>query len=277
MELLLNELSFEGQYSSIDQFASTALRSAISVLNDLASFGELLLKTRDVFSAQITTDNTFSDILSTPPSLFRDEIRKFKIALQTLALEPYWEDSISQYADSYTWNDEDILGSALAESCERDKIVMSFLQSRFEDPVLEVYRNHELVEIVNILRGGELLEYLWGNSLITFEKYVTTRFVGGKLNFTKFIDNTVLDAVQFNEQKLYIDTFRKFEAMSWIDIGRNDGLEYKPFTGSLPGFNGTQNLSKFRASQKIRCHGYREGDQFYVLHLEVDHRLSDNG
>lgn len=279
MDLLLNELSLEGQYSSIEDFIESALRSALKVIKDISSFDDILLflKTKDVFEAKITENDTITNLLSCPPSLYRDEIRKFKVMIDKLVLEPYWEDSISQTAKSYSWNNEDILGTSLAEACERDKLVFSFLQSRFEDPFLEVYRNRKLVKIENILRGGELLEYLWKQKCITFEKYITTRFVGGKLNFTKFINNSVFSNIQIQYQKLYIDTFRKFEELNWIDIGRNDGLRYKSFNGILSGYNGSEHLMKFRASQGIRCHGYRNGENFFVLHLEVDHRLSNNG
>ena len=36
-------------------------------------------------------------------------------------------------------------------------------------------------------------------------------------------------------------------------------------------------IHKFRVSQEIRCFGYREGDKFHLLRIDLDHVLSDKG
>ena len=33
----------------------------------------------------------------------------------------------------------------------------------------------------------------------------------------------------------------------------------------------------FRCKNPKRCFGYREGEKFYVLRMERDHKISDNG
>lgn len=36
-------------------------------------------------------------------------------------------------------------------------------------------------------------------------------------------------------------------------------------------------IFKFRVSEKIRCFGYREKDTFFVLRIDLEHKLSDKG
>lgn len=278
MELLLNELSLEGQYSSVENFVSTALTSTLKVLKELSSFGQLLLKKQDIYKSKITVHKTFHDVLKSPLPHQRDEIRKFKNAIVTLTTEPFWDETIKQDADStYTWNNEDIWGSSLAESTARDRAVLSFLNSRFEDKKLEVLKDDGSIIINNICKRDDLTELLWSKGEILFGEYVINHFYNGKLNFGKMIDQDNFLNIEPMEQKLFLDTFRKFEILPWNQIIKDKGLNYKAFNNSLPGYSGSHSLDKFRASRLIRCHGYRKGDTFFVLLLEIDHNLSDNG
>ncbi len=83
--------------------------------------------------------------------------------------------------------------------------------------------------------------------------------------------------VQSAEQDLFIDTFRKFEALTWEQIRTDKGLNYKEYHGIFDTSCRDIKTYKFRASQKIRCHGYRENDLFIVIGFETDHKLSDRG
>lgn len=37
------------------------------------------------------------------------------------------------------------------------------------------------------------------------------------------------------------------------------------------------NICKFRVSEKFRCFGYRKKDTFFVLRIDLEHKLSDKG
>ncbi|MDR2692581.1 MAG: AAA family ATPase [Dysgonamonadaceae bacterium] len=53
----------------------------------------------------------------------------FKSAVSKLN-EPFWESSQKhKVADKYEYNNKNVVGFFLAESCERDKIVISFIHS----------------------------------------------------------------------------------------------------------------------------------------------------
>jgi hypothetical protein len=83
--------------------------------------------------------------------------------------------------------------------------------------------------------------------------------------------------IQSAEQSLFVDTFRKFEELTWDQIHDDKGLDYKEYHGIIGTCYRDIKIYKFRASQKFRCHGYREKDSFVVIGFETDHKLSDRG
>lgn len=79
------------------------------------------------------------------------------------------------------------------------------------------------------------------------------------------------------EQSLFVDTFRKFESLTWDQIHADRGLVYKEYHDIIDMRHRDRKTHKFRVSQKFRCHGYREKDVFVVIGFETDHKLSDRG
>ena len=277
MEILLNELSLEGQYESKENFVSTALTPILEVMKEMTSFGKMILKSDEIFKSPITGEINLLELLKFPLSHHREETNRLKRLIDQLTKGPYWNDSTKQEDTIYLWNNENIWGSSLAESVERDQIVASFLNSRFEERDLQILKEQNEFTVDNITRKGDIPEILWKNSNISFGDYVRNRFTHGNLDFSRFINEDDFSNINQIEQNLFLNTFRRFNEMSWNQIIQDRGLNYKAFNSSIPGYSGDHSLDKFRASRLIRCHGYREKDKFYVLALETDHSLSDEG
>ena len=55
------------------------------------------------------------------------------------------------------------------------------------------------------------------------------RFSGGKLDFSRVDEKIGFSAIQPSEQSIFIDTFRKFEALTWNQIHMDQGLDYKEY------------------------------------------------
>jgi hypothetical protein len=83
--------------------------------------------------------------------------------------------------------------------------------------------------------------------------------------------------IQSTEQSLFVDTFRKFDNLTWEQIHTDRGLNYKEYHGTIGVSYQNIRTYKFRVSQKSRCHGYREKESFIVIGFETDHKLSDQG
>jgi hypothetical protein len=275
VEILFNELSLTGQFDDLDDFAKNALLPFVAILKEMQNFSTLMLKKGNVWERMITQDSNLHSVLISRTS---DEVRRFKSAVATLTREPFWDfDSKQDEATVYLFDGNDIKGSSPAEACERDQIVVSFISSATSCHPLYILRNGTNIPLVNLTSSGILSELLWDQKEITFESYVKTRFAGKRFDFSKVEKNMGFSDIQTQEQDLFVDTFRKVEKLTWDQIYSDDGLKYKEYHGQLSeSFRGKKTY-KFRASQKIRCHGYRENNLFVVIGFEVDHGMSDRG
>ena len=279
MQILFNELSLTGQFSDSDAFVTEGLLPFIGALKEMQGFSMvLLLKKSDAWRSMVTPTATLHSFLTTPPLRKTDEIRRLKSAISALSKEPFWDFDSKQDPDStYLFDGLDIWGSSPAEACERDQILISFVSSHTSMDPLTLIRNGAPVPLLNLTCSGKLMEFLWANNQIAFELYLKARFSKGKLDFSQVDKKMGFSGIQSPEQSLFIDTFRRFEELTWDQIRSDKGLDYKVFHGTLAGRRRGVKTYKFRASEKIRCHGYREKDSFVVIGFETDHKLSDQG
>jgi hypothetical protein len=278
VQVLFNELSLTGQFSDQDYFVRNGLLPFVGVLKEMQGFSTLLLKKSDVWGKMITPTITLHSLLINNEFRKSDEVRRFKSAIADLTKEPFWDSDYKQDADStYFLDGADIWGSSPAEACERDKVVVSFVSSSASVNPLNIIRNGINVPLLNLTCSGELTELLWANDQISFESYLKARFSGGKLDFSRVDDKMGFSGIQTAEQSLFLDTFRKFEELPWDQIHTDKGLDYKEYHETIGMHYRGVKTYKFRASQKFRCHGYREKDSFVVIGFETDHKLSDRG
>lgn len=278
MQILFNELSLTGQFSNQDAFIESGLLPVIGVLKEMKEFSMILLKKSDTWSKMITPSATLHSLLVKNVRRTADEVRRFKLAIADLTKEPFWDsDSKQDAASTYLLDGTDIRGSSPAEACERDKVVVSFVSSSASVDPLNIIRNGINVPLNNLTCSGKLRELLWANKQIPFKSYLTARFSGGKLDFSKVDEKMGFSGIQSNEQSLFVDTFRKFDELTWEQIHTDNGLDYKEYRGNIGICYRDLKTYKFRASRKFRCHGYREKNSFVVIGFETDHKLSDRG
>lgn len=279
MQILFNELSLASQFSDHDEFVARGLIPLIEVLREMQRFSSVvLLKKSDVWGHKVTRDDTLHSLLVNDTLRMYDEVRRLKSAIADLTKEPFWDiDSKQDPCSTYFMNDIDICESSPAEACERDRIVVSLISSEASANPLIVLRNGIEVSLDNLTSSGMLTEILWSNNKISFEVYLKSRFDGRKLDFTTSTTGLDFSIVQPDEQSLFINTFRKFEDLSWSQIYSDQGLYYKEYNGTIDQRFSGKKTYKFRISQKFRCHGYRENDSFVVINFETNHKLSDKG
>ena len=278
MQILFNELSLTGQFSDQDAFVRNGLLPFVGILKEMQGFSTLLLKKSNVWDKMITSSNTLHAFLINNAFRKSDEVRRLKSAIADLTKEPFWDSDSKQNSDStYLLDGADIRGSSPAEACERDKVVVSFVSSSASLDPLNVIRNGVNIPLLNLTRSGKLTEFLWANNQISFESYLKAKFSGGKLDFSRTDEKLGFSGIQSSEQSLFVDTFRKFEELTWDQIHSDRGLDYKEYHGIIGMRYRDLKTYKFRASERIRCHGYREKNSFVVIGFETDHKLSDWG
>ncbi len=278
MQILLNELSLTGQFSDHNAFLKNGLLPLLAVFKEMQALSSLLLlKKSDVWNRMVTSDCTLHAMLVSSEFRKSDEFRRLKTAIDWLTHEPFWDvDAKHDKLCVYLLDGINVADSSIAEACERDKLLASFMDCAMSTATLTVTRNAVPIQLLNVTKAGELTEFFWNEKLISFETYVKSQFSSGKLDFMR-VDNAMgFNTVQPDEQALFIDSFRKFNAMPWELIYKDKGFDYKQYHASLSAAQGRTSY-KFRVSRKMRCHGYREDERFVVIGFETDHALSDGG
>lgn len=285
MEVLLNELSLNGQFNSEDDFFDN-VDEILSIIKLIEVLNFTITKENSFYKLQVTETLTFNGFLK----LRTDRAKKMKIFFMKLAHKPpFW--NLTQIhnceTNSYTYLDDDICASSLAESYERDRCVLSFLHPTFSSSNLQVYKNGVLKNIDNIFEKSTFLEVLFSRDEINPALYCECKYKDTNLNFSKYEEEYGFSSLNTPEQiNAFLDAFTEFSKMSWTDITNSDGLEYKkynkPKKKKVKGWfrEGTYkstDIYKFRVTQEYRCFGYRDGDVFYVLRFEIDHSISDHG
>jgi len=283
MDILINELSLDSQFSNESDFLDTFLET-IKIINIIDKLSFSLLKKYDLYSCKVTNNLDLGSILKIKGN---DKITKFKSFLSKLMNDPpYWElEQKHLITDIYECNQTTLTsGYSIAESCERDKIVLSFKNSNFSNDIINLTKNTEPHEIYNSIDYIKFLDFLYIKGKISEIDYCLNRFTIN-LNFSN-LDNEEkgFRKLENEEKNAFITTFIMFSNMTWKEISESDGLDYKPYSPSSKSdyiFKNTQwnnkTIYKFRCSQKYRCFGYREKDTFFVLFLEKDHKISDKG
>lgn len=281
MEILINELSLDGQFNDEEEFLDN-FDSILKIVKLIELLNFSLLKECMLFDRNITASFKLADFAKSK----KDRARKFKSLLLKLTNNPpYWnENQKHNCSNVYQYNGKNICDTSLAESCERDKIVLSFKHNDFNNLSCNVLKNEEAIEIFNAIDTTNFLSHLLKNNKINSLEYCQNKFKDSKLNFEKMNDGYGFDSLETHQQKQeFIEAFELFDRTDWANILTSDGLEYKPYSASKSNnwFKGTEfennSIYKFRVTQKYRCFGYRNGDIFYILRFEIDHKISDNG
>ena len=284
MEILLNELSLNGQFTSEEDFLDN-LNNVLVTIKLLEVLNFNLLKNYTFFNSNVTATKTLSQIMRSR----NDRVRKIKSYLLKLSNNPpFWNDTQKHSCiyDTYTYSSNNICDTSLAESSKRDKIILSFNHNNFLISKIIIKQNSTNINIYNIVDKNIFLDELLKTSNISPINYCLNKYKNTKLNFTLLNEDYGFDILNSIQIKEYLHTFDDFVNMSWQDILESDSLKYKKYDkpkkrSTLGWFRYDEyhdiDIYKFRTSQLYRCFGYRENDIFYVLRFEIDHKISDNG
>ena len=279
-EILINELSLSGQFSSADEFINGgALINFAALLKEIKNTDALLYKKYDFFESKITKDMSIHNLLVGTISRQFDEIRKLKTGLACLFENPYWEDSQKHNVNfAYQYKGNCVSGQSLAEACERDKIVISFMHTDFPSGSLAVTREETEISLDNLLKEEDYFEAARNLNIISFEDYCARKFIGGKLDFSMVSKKEGFSLITREEEDLFFNGFRKFASLSWPEITKDQGFDYKEYKDNKRYFKSfNRKIHKFRISQKYRTFGYVEQGIFHVLLFDLTHDLSDDG
>ena len=283
--IIINELSLSGQFHDSQDFWKNGMPPFYKALQDARSFGVgYLFKQGSFYGAQVTPDKTLHDLLTAPEARIIDEAKRYKSTLARAICNPFWDDAPQQDLNAHYLADEaDVSGSSVAEATARAVCLLSFIRSLYGKHPVVVTKDGVAIPVGNIWKEQQLYAILFERGELPLEKYITTRFSGGKLDFSLIDDTHGFSLIDNENQNEFIDSFRKFEELDWNAIATDNGLDYKTYNKNKKSkryFSDEQwkkGIKKFRITQRNRCFGYVNNGIFYVLRFDLDHELSDVG
>lgn len=289
MDFILNELSLDGQYRDIDHFATLGAKTLTGVLLELRPLNVApLLKKSILYDRRVTSSASFCDVIYSSESRINDGLRRMKGLLASLMNEPYWDTDQQQNPDTRYWmlcgNDKkDVSSTSVAEAQARHACLVSFVPSDFQTTTVrvEVDGADEAFLVDNVWDKNQVREVLLQANVIGYDTYFQGRYQ--KIDFGGISSKHGFNLITSTNVGLFKEAFYKFDSLSWEDILGHPGLDYKRFhknSNTQEYFTPEQwrmDIFKFRVSEKIRCFGYREKDTFFVLRIDLEHKLSDKG
>lgn len=294
MEYVLNELSLSGQYTDREHFATSGMKPLLGVIKTLFSFG-----VSDILKKSTFYDSEVTDTLKL------HELTKSRMSPVVLAVcsqlsrmqgEPFWDVKSSQetgiryfrqrLGEDEATVDEDVTATGVAEAYARKGCLISFRDGGYDRAKEQVRREDEpgYVEpaLTNLHDKDETERFLFESGQIDYQGYIKSRYCG-KLVYDELSANHGLNLVNIANFRQFFASFKDFEEYSWQQIITSDGFDYKEFKNNKNTRSyfspdlWAKGIHKFRVSQEIRCFGYREGEKFHLLRIDLDHVLSDKG
>lgn len=167
MELLLNELSINGQFPTVQKFVEDGIPPLVSVLNEVDKSTDLLYKKHDFYASMVTPHTNLHTVFIGHDSRKYDVIRKFKSLLASLFENPYWEDNAKHSQDdTYNLNNVNISGTSIAEACERDKVIISFKSDSYNAKALSIEKVEEVILVDNLFDTGHYSDLAIARGLV---------------------------------------------------------------------------------------------------------------
>ena len=293
MDYVLNELSLIGQYADSDQFIRDGVKPILGVLKTLADFGiNSILKKSTFTLLDVSPGKPLYELFKTKQP---DSVRAVYAQLARMQTSPFWDNNSMQeegkcYFLRRTGKDEttevNVTGTGVAESYSRKGCLISFKGAGYDEKKVDVRKEDEEgynnPAMVNLHDSNDAENFLFESGAIDYQAYIKIRFCG-KFVYDELSEKQGLNLVSCTNFRQFFQSFKDFDEYSWQQIQMSDGFEYKPFhknRHTQSSFNKEQwdkGIKKFRVNDEIRCFGYREGDKFHLLKIDLDHILSDKG
>ncbi|WP_455620205.1 type II toxin-antitoxin system RelE/ParE family toxin [Eisenbergiella sp.] len=180
MELILNELSFDGQFQSQDEFKDYILSILIPVLDVVIENRIPLLKKSDIYNCKITCEETIQDILMRANDPSMSLLKSYIVNLGYC--EPYWDfPALTDPKVNYVYPASAEEPNCFTEVIERGGKLLSLQHRSYSSDTFMCRRDEKELEISNIIEVKKLLKEILqedkGKIRYIIERYPYKRFV----------------------------------------------------------------------------------------------------
>lgn len=221
MELILNELSFDGQFQTREEFISYVLDVLIPMMNIIIEKEIPLLKKSDIYNMRISGENTLQDflIMTNEPAM-----SLLKSSIVNLAYcEPYWDLTVeSDLGVSYEYPVVAEEPNCFTEVIERLDTLISLPHPFYTMDKILCKRNQVKLEICNVVKVERLLKEILMEDKNTI-RYILERYPFSRPVICAEVNGKCYAEEAFLENDLVINDF--FEIVAAIprlieDLGR---------------------------------------------------------
>jgi phage-related protein len=221
MDILINELSLHEQFNSIENF-SEKLVYMMQITKIIKELNFSLLKKSDLWNYKPVKNVSLNDILRINGN---DSVRKYKSLLSSIITdEPFWDNNQSHSLnDTYLFSNSSVINTSLAEACERDKLIISFNSTKYNDSFIIIKKNnHFEITLANFFDNNFFLDWMIQNNKISLTNYCFKRFKNYKVDFIyekgEIVFNTLLEKTSLTESLKISEEIKKM-ILEYLDSG----------------------------------------------------------
>lgn len=207
MEVLLNDLSIAGQFSTVDDFIENLASDVLPILKKSRELGFAFLSKTTTYNLHVTECLTLYDLLANKHnSMSYPEVSYLKSTIANMIYDPYWDDKLvkTDISSSYELPHDCEIPNCITETFERAGILISLRHDDFlckyislrKNGIEENVRNsasvpifHEHLIMLKYISFVDFLRVCLRDEKVTFceksrgEYYVDEYYRNGELRF----------------------------------------------------------------------------------------------
>ena len=177
MDIIINDKSLDGQFSSVDDFLDSVFEYTLPLLELIDEKKMRLLKSQSTYSRNVTCNSTLVELFRINSNNTELTMLKRELVAK-LCDEPFWEDDSQTCLKSHYYYNEDLeKPSSITEVVERKGILLSFMHNLFKDDFLHIEKDMELCRVRNAYKKEQMLKHFIEKKVISGMEY---------LQFSKF-------------------------------------------------------------------------------------------
>lgn len=162
VDILINDLSLNGQYTSFKEFEQFIKDNLIPFLKYCDERNLVLYKKTDFYQRKVTVNKSFNDFLHQKGN---PVVSYLLMALKKRFFsKPFWDEENESKIDAnaiYTYELEIEKLCCLFEASERDRLVYSFSNSNFSEEYIKIYKNNQEIIVRSIFNKEDLKHELF--------------------------------------------------------------------------------------------------------------------
>lgn len=158
MDLVVNDYSLDGQFTSVEDFLDSLVEYTIPLLKIISATGMELYKSHNTYCRSVTKDKRLEHIIRDLKGVAEITVLR-QYLVQLYCDEPFWNDSSKSSVQVKYKNIGDDYPNCLSETYARSGVLMSFKNDNFLADDIYGNSNNKNVVINNAFNSNQFLKH----------------------------------------------------------------------------------------------------------------------